>query len=61
MLRPLIYALLIYVVLLAMMAYGHVDRFYFWIGMCSASSFFGVLMGNLFGGVHLRELQDNPY
>jgi hypothetical protein len=61
MLRPLIYGLVIYFVLLAMMAYGHVDRFYYWIGICSASTFFGALMGNLFGGVHLRELHDDHY
>ncbi|MGR9107357.1 MAG: hypothetical protein ACU843_10560 [Gammaproteobacteria bacterium] len=57
MLRSLVYALLIYFLLLAMMVYGHIDRFYYWIALCSASTFFGALMGNLFGAVHLSELQ----
>ncbi|MCI0654121.1 MAG: hypothetical protein L0Y38_06290 [Methylococcaceae bacterium] len=61
MLRFLVYALLIYFGLLAMMAYGHVDRLYYWIAVYSASSFFGLVMGNLFGGIDLRELQDDRY
>lgn len=62
MLRPLVYALLIYFLLLAMMAYGHVAQFYYWITACSASTFFGALMGNLFGGIHLHEQHsDDPY
>ena len=61
MLRSLIYALLIYMVLLAMLAYGHVDRFFYWIGVCSAATFAGAFIGNMFGEIHLREQEHDPY
>lgn len=61
MLRPLVYALIIYFGLLAMMAYGRLDHFYYWIVACSLSSFLGMMMGNLFGGIHLREMENDEY
>lgn len=61
MLRSLCYVLLIYFVLLAMLAYGHVDRFFYWIGVCTAATFAGAFMGNLFGEIHLREQEDDSY
>ena len=61
MLRPLVYALIIYFIFLALFAYSHVDRFLYWISVCALSTFFGVLIGNLFGGIHYRELQDDRY
>ncbi|MGR9106159.1 MAG: hypothetical protein ACU843_04420 [Gammaproteobacteria bacterium] len=58
MLRPLVYALIIYFVLLAMMAYGLVDHFVYWLGICGTAAAFGAVMGTLFGAVHMREQHD---
>lgn len=58
--RSLIYGLVIYVVFLAFLAYG-ADRFYYWMAVCSLSTLFGGLMGNLFGSLDPREMEDDRY
>ena len=58
--RLVIYGLIIYFTLLALMAVG-AHHFYYWMLACSLSTLFGGAMGNLFGAVHLREVEDDRY
>ena len=58
--RRILYGLIIYFALLALMAVG-ANHFYYWMLVCSLSTMFGGAVGNLFGMVHLRELKDDRY
>lgn len=61
MIRSICYFLIIYFVFLALLAYGQVDRFFYWIGVCSAATFAGGFVGTMFGELHLREQESEPY